>query len=219
MGRQLRQTRPPDVRHLIWSVLFPALLISPLSSQGSTWRGGAGLGLGGQGIKKQTTTVEDSLTTVERSESPLTGQIYLDRLILPNWTLGIEHSRGFRMGPFSSGIGFTSGIVRWYYLAPPPEPSRQLKSLSTFFQRRWSPYGGFSTGVAFGQVVREADLVPSVSESGVHIGFRGGADYLYKPSMGLRAEVTFQTTLFQNQVRPGYLQEFSLWAGFFVPLF
>lgn len=175
------------------------------------------MGLGGQGIVKQV-DVESALTTVQRGESPLMTHVFLDHTLSSSWGFSIEHSRGVRLGPFSSGVGFTSAIWRWYYLAPPIELVSNEKG-TYLFEKRWTAYTGIATGLAYGTITREADQVPSVTESGVHIGFRNGVDYLLNPKMGLRSEIAFSTTIAQSQARPGAVREFSLWTGIYFPYF
>jgi len=198
--------------------LFIALIYSQFINAGD-WRWGATIGLGGQGINKQANMTTGQLTLVQRSEGPLVSSIFVDQVILKNWTWGFEHSRGLRIAPFSSGIGFTSTTFRWFYMAPPIDLNPNYKLESSYIQKRWAPYIGLAVGLAIGEARREVDFVPAVSESGLHGGLKIGGEYLYLPSLGLRAELSAQQTLFQNAIRPGLLREFSLSIGFFRSLF
>jgi hypothetical protein len=193
------------------------LLLMPTSVFGAGWTVGAGLGFGGQGITKQVEAENGALQTVQRSESPLVAHLFADRVVLPSWAMGFEHSRGFRLGPFSSGVGFTSLNLRWYYLAPPIEPITTPEK-STFFEKRWTPYTGFTLGLANGKIQRQGDIFDEIGETGVHIGLKNGIDYFYDSQVGLRIELSVASTLMQGGARPGALQEFSLWSGFFFPL-
>jgi hypothetical protein len=199
-----------------WFFLFIPLLISfPLKAH---WQWGLGIGFGGTGVEKQVETEELGRTVAKKSEGPGMFHIVAETLWGPRFVIGFEHSRGFRMGPFSTGIGFTSATLRWHYLGAAIQSRRQNESVSLFV-KKWSPYTGGSFGLAAGTVNREGDQVPSVSASGVHFGLKNGVDYAYRPGMNFRWEVSYSTTFFQAQTFPATLSEFSLWMGFLFPLF
>lgn len=138
------------------------------------------------------------VTRLLRNEAkvPGTAHIFLERLTSERWVLSFEHARGYRLGPFSSGVGFTSGGLLWHYFGPAPDVSKN-ENKGTFFVKRWSPYTGGSTGIAEGEIRREADRIPRIYSSGVFIGLRNGVDYLLKPDVGLRLEASYMFTFFQ----------------------
>jgi hypothetical protein len=193
------------------------ILLNAFNAQ-SKMRGGVGLGLGGTGITKQVETEELGITVAEKSEGFGMIHFFVEDIWRMRYVVGLEHSRGFRMGPFSSGVGFTSATFRWHYLRTAPSVSKVDDISSTFFVKRWSPYTGGTAGIAFGEIRREGDKIPRVSSSGVHFGLKNGVDYLYRPNIGLRAEVSYATTFFQAPVFPARMTEFSLWLGIFIPL-
>ncbi len=183
------------------------------------WRWGLGFGFGGSGIKKQTDSPTLGLVTAEKSEGFGMLHLFAERTWGPRFLVGIEHSRGFRMGPFSAGVGFTSAILRWFYLGPAPELVYGDTEKTHLFVKRWSPYTGGTFGVAAGTIKREGDQVPEVSSSGVHFGLKNGIDYSYSQKMLWRWEISYQSTFFQDAVRPATMTEFSLWMGLIMPLF
>lgn len=179
----------------------------------SEWRLGGGLGFGGAGITK---TMDGK--TIERAESPGTLQFFVDRPLTSRWLLGLEHMRGFRLGPFTFGVGVTSFTARWYYLREMTNLVKSEGSTSTLLQRTWSPYVGGGTGFSEGKISREGAITRNVTGSGVHFGFRTGADYTWLANVGIRAEVSYSTTIFSSSNYPQTLTSFSLWGGFFTSL-
>lgn len=174
------------------------------------------MGFGGAGLTK-TVIIEDEPQEINRAEGPGMLHIFIDRTVKENWVLGFEHLRGYRLGPFTSGVGFTSLIARWHYLGIATDFSLPADR-SQVFIKRWSPYTGFSTGLAFGDAVREASDAPKVSASGVHMGIVNGIDYLMRPDFGLRYEIAYHFTFSQSGARPASLTAFSLWVGLLLPL-
>lgn len=219
------------IKRLSPLVLLSALALGPLCFAQSpvavtpieppkttTWRAGIGGGFGGAGIQKQVVQADGSGTVVERSESPGTIHFFAERLIEHNRVLSVEHARGFRLGPFSSGVGFTSVSVNWHYMSPAPDV-RKDETKSFFFVKNWSPYLGYSGGIAEGRISREGDLNPTIASSGVFFGIRNGVDYLLNPDLGLKIEINYSTSFFQAQTAPAKMTFFALWAGLFIPAF
>ncbi len=193
------------------------MCLLPPYAASDTWRFGGGLGFGGTGITKQVKS-GGGTRTVLRSEGPGMMHVFIDRLISDNWTLAFESSRGFRLGPFTSDMGFYGSSLRWHYVGPAPEPLPKVENTQLMI-KRWSPYTGFTTGIAAGSISRESDEVSTVSGSGIYFGLRNGVDILYRPDMGLRLEISYSSTFFQAKALPALLTEFSLWAGVFIPAF
>lgn len=143
--------------------------------------------------------------------------VFVETLWTDTRVVGLEHARGFRMGPFSSGVGFTTLYYKWHFMGPAPEVFKSSDT-STLFIKRWSPYVGPSIGLASGRIKREGDEIPSVSSSGVAFGIRFGTDYLLRPNLGMRLEISGSQTIFQSETLPANMNQFSLWYGLFVPL-
>ena len=182
----------------------------------SSWRIGGLVGFGASGITKQV-EVDDSIIVAEKSENPGYGVLFIERPILERYTISIDHSRGFGLGPFTTGVGFTGGTLRYFFLAPAQVLS-QTTSTNTFTVRQLAPYVGGSSGIAFGTIIREADEVDSVSESGVYIGIKVGMDLILSATMGFRTEISVSSTIFASSNLPGTLSEFGLTAGLYFPL-
>ncbi len=159
------------------------------------------------------------IVVAEKSEGIGMFHLFAERLWGPRFVVGVEHSRGVRLGPFSAGVGFSSAVLRWFYLGPAPDVHHGENEQSQIFVKRWSPYTGGTFGIAEGTIQREGDQVASVSSSGVHFGIKNGIDYSYSPKMMWRWEISYQSTFFQDPVRPATMTEFSLWMGLIMPLF
>lgn len=185
------------------------------SAHAFQWRFGAGLGFGGTGLSKQA-DVGSETVVVDRSEGPGYGVMYVDRPIAQNYSVSIEHARGFRLGPFSAGVGFTGGTLRYFYLTP-VQTLAEGDQPSTFTLRQWAPYVGFGTGIAQGTIFREADQVNDITDSGVYIGLKAGADYLLGPRVCLRTELIVSATLSSSSNRPGSMSEFGIVSGVYLP--
>lgn len=177
---------------------------------------GIAFGYGGTGITKNL-TINGNAITVNKSETP--GVIsfnwdfqWSDRLLIT-----LEHIRGFRLGPFSSGVGLTGISSKWYFRDPIPSMIKTSSSDSTLLIKQWSPFVGGALGIASGEINREGDEVSSVSSSGIYFGLRTGADYQYEANRVLRTQISFSSTI---PASTPYSQvfEFSMSAGiiFFV---
>lgn len=117
------------------------------------------------------------------------------------------------------GLGFTGLAARWYYLSPYPDLLNTYGTESTIYIKRWAPYVGYAGGIASGQITRDGAEPRTVTSSGVYLGFRAGADLLWRPNIGLRAELSYSQTFISSSSRfPADLNAFSLWSGLFISL-
>lgn len=178
---------------------------------------GGSLGFGGSGIQ-QAVQVNGATSVVERSEGPGTIYLFAERLMSDYFSLGLEHSRGFSFGPFSTGSSFTGFAGRYYYLGPAPSVGAVSATETVLVVRRFTPFAGLATGIAEAEIKRDNDLVRSVSGSGIYIGLRTGADYPLAAGIGIRPEMTYSTTFFQSPTLPSTLSEFSLQCGIYMAL-
>ena len=108
--------------------------------------------------------------------------------------LGLEHNRGYRLGPFSSGVGFTGINTKFYFRGRVPTVAEKSKTGSTLLVKSFSFFAGLGSGVASGDIKRDDDLVPSINSSGIYIGIQIGADYPIAPGIVLRPQITSYTT-------------------------
>ncbi len=184
--------------------------------QASPWTVGFFAGFGGQGIKKNV-VVEDQVVTTERSEGPLVLGLSLERLVNERWALAIEHRRGWRIAPLSSGVGFTGLSGRWYYLR---DASTLVNANATNYAllRTWSPYVGGAMGFAQGTIKRERNPVPSTSSSGFYVGIKLGLDYHYRRDLLLRPEINYSLTPLGTPETSGEMSEFSLGLTLQMPI-
>jgi len=191
---------------IIWSQI--------LAAKSGQWTYGASLGLGGTGISTSA-EVEGTSTKVERSESPGAFSLFADRTINDHWTTSFEHIRGFRFGPFSSGISFTGVGTKWYFWNPAPAFPETSDNQSTLFIQQLSPFVGVAAGLAEGTIKRGNDKVGSVSGSGIYFGGRAGFDYTMEPGFGVRSEGSLSFTFSYSEKPTTILAEFSLRIGIF----
>jgi len=191
---------------------MPALVFAATKE----YRWGIAVGFGGTGLK-EATTIGTEEKTVTRSEGPGVFMIFGDRQLSSRWGLTLEHARGFRLGPVSSGAHFTGMTFRWYPMTPAPVLESDRSPKSYVFHKTYIPFAGFSTGFASGHIVREEDQVPVASASGVYIGTRLGADYLLEKDTCLRGEMSYSTTLVSSPQKPSSMSEFSLRVGWVFP--
>lgn len=186
-------------------------------AKSSRYRLGSSLGFGGSGLT-QVTTVQDSLTIVERSEGPAVISLFADRLFSDFFSLGIEHTRGINFAPFSMGSSFTGVSGRWYFWGPAASVANTEGENALLVIRRFTPYVGGAVGAALATIRRENDLVPSLEGSGLYFGIRIGADYPLGPGLGLRPEILYSTTIFQSPTLSSSLSEYSIGCGIFILL-
>ena len=177
-----------------------------------------GMGYGGTGIvqtqstssSSSTTTPSTSTGTIKRSEGPGVFTLGVEKITGERYTLALDYTRGFRLGPFSSGVTFAGVSVRRYF-SPVPWGSAETKGQTTVFVKRLNWYVGLGAGVATGTIIREGDVVPSVTASGVYVGFRGGADIPLNPhGFGIRPELMMSGTFSAALPNPSTLSLFSL---------
>jgi hypothetical protein len=194
--------------------LLFVLIASPVAQAGD-FRLGTGLGYGGAGITKVDSVGTDK-QSVKRSEGPGTFSLFLDYMVSDSIAVGFEHARGYRLGPFSSGVGFTGITTRWYFRTPAPTVARAAPDQSTLLVKQFSFFVGLGSGIAAGTINRDEDLVPSVTSSGVYIGFILGADYPLSPGVVLRPQITsYSTFSSSSKTSPAELSYFSFGAGIY----
>lgn len=196
---------------LIILILFnPSAQAFDWSLKGWTWS--VSPGIGGTGIQK-TVQQNGSQVDVSRGETPGMIGVEISKMTSDQWSFSIGHRRGFRLGPFSSGVGFTAVSWNWYYLGAPPMPI-SVEAESYVTEDGWAPYVGLSTGLAQGTISREADEVSSVTASGAFVGIRLGADYRYTPDLVLRPEIIGSQSFFNSSNLQSTLSEFGIMCGF-----
>ena len=172
-------------------------------------------GFGGTGIVK-TTMYEDEAVELSRSEGPAVIAIGIETPITDRWTFALEHHRGFRLGPFSTGVGFTHAFWRWSY--PRAFPAMIRPSQEEFmFNRDWTGFVGGGVGLAMGSIEREGDLIPRIEASGLTLGLTLGVDYPYRTDMLIRSELIVASTIMSSGTLPGSLSEFLLSCGIVFP--
>ena len=193
--------------------LFPALLITTASA--SDFRLGTGLGYGGAGITKVTTVGEDK-QSVKRSEGPGTFSLFVDYVLSDTVGIGLEHNRGYRLGPFSSGVSFTGINTKWYFRGTAPSVAKVSETGSTLLVKQFSFFIGLGSGVATGSISRDDDLVPTLSSSSMYIGFLLGADYPLSAGVVLRPQITSYSSFSSSSTTsPASLSFFSFGAGIY----
>ncbi len=166
---------------------------------------GVGTGLGLTEIQKDV-FIEDTVQNAKRSESPLTFQVMLEIDLSSKWTLGLRHSRGARLSPFSSGIGFTGIIGRRYFKSVRPYlTSSRQKDRVVFMD--WAPFVGISSGFAVADTSRERDVVNIVSSSGFFMALHLGADYQMFSNFIFRPEIIYGTSLFDDTDQPATITQ------------
>ena len=215
------------------------LLVSPTRAMASDYRLTMGIGFGGAGIgetfgagatatttKTTSSTGSSSTTTptttvkglVQRSEGPGAFHIGVEKIISARRTINFEHARGFRLGPFSSGVAFT-GLHGRYYFSPINWGDKDLKKGTILFIKRAQSFVGFGLGLASGTISRPGDKVETVEGSGIFISFRGGFDIPLNPQgMGIRPEIISSMTIMSGGLNPAKLTLFSVGCGFYYQL-
>ncbi len=187
------------------------MLLVGLNAEAGDYRVLAGLGFGGTGIVEDQTVSGSSSSTVSsisKSEGPGMFTLGIEKIMTDHLTLAFDHSRGFRLGPFSSGVSFT-GFTGRYYLSPVPWGNRDSKEGPTLFVKRFHSYVGLQTGLATGTIDRQYDLVPSVTASGIYVGFNVGFDLPWNTrGLGLRPEISYSTTIASSTPNPTALELF-----------
>lgn len=200
-------------RYFAWAVLFT--LSSNLNAHAALndYTFSIGGGIGGTGMQTTATIGSGatiSSTVVDRSEGPLMFGLSVEKLISDTMSVGLEDLQGVRMGPFSSGEQFVGGAVRWYFKGPAIQAMSESSTDTVLFLKRYSPFVGYSLGVAFANISRPSDQVPSVTGSGIYYGVRGGVDYSIRPGRFWRSEMTYATTMQSSSGPATILSEFGI---------
>jgi hypothetical protein len=204
----IKQLKLTDGAFIILFALFAS------AAQAREYRIGASMGFGGTGIAK-VVKVNGTSNAIERSEGPGVLSIFAETFYSDKIGLGVEHSRGFRLGPFTSGLTFTGLYGRYYFFGPAPQAINSEGTESTILYKRYAMFLGLSGGVGQGKVSRNADQVPNLSGSGVYMGIRLGADYPLGDRWGIRPELIYNTTFMESEVGAPSLTEFALQAAFY----
>ncbi len=223
----MRKKLPKAGASFLSFALFTFGAFSAVSACASDFRVGGSLGYGGAGISADeaasssstttsttTTSSSSSLTTVQRSEGPGTFSIFVDYQVSDKYMVSLETARGFRLGPFSSGVGFTGVAVRKYF-GTIPAVAQSSPDKTILVVRKYNMFFGLSGGLATGDIYRSDDQVPSVQSSGIYLGFRIGADYPLGPGIGLRPELVYSNTITSSNVNPSTVTLFSLQCGLY----
>ncbi len=191
------------------AVLFLSTI--SLSAVAMDLRLGASLGYGGSGISGNA-TINSTAVPVDRSESPGMLGVSIETILSDKSTLAIDHTRGFSLGPFSMGVGFTGFTWRRYFSGTVPSMV-DSPTESTILIKRYIPFLGLEAGVAQGTIFRSGDLVPSITGSGVFYAFRLGVDYQMEPRFIVRTEILSGTTFATSGFDQSKLTEFSFQSG------
>jgi hypothetical protein len=172
-------------------------------------------GFGGSGLDEDqpNPTNPTDIITVKRSEDPGMLGISVEAFLNDKWSLALTHRRGYKLGPFSTKVGFTGVVARRYFGRAPFIPSKQLEN-SAVLMRRWAPFVGLGGGIARGSITRAGDAVPRASGSGVYMGIHLGADYHLRPNLILRPEFFTSGTFMDDSTTPATLKEYGLVVGF-----
>lgn len=201
----------PKVRFVIFLALWTTGLLAH-----AEYRLGGSLGFGGAGIKT-VDTFDSQPVTVQRSDGPGIVAIGAEYLMSDTSSVAIDHTRGIFLSPFSSGVGFTGVTWRWFFGGNAPSvplPEKDKEETYLVVTRR-IPFFGLATGVANGTIYRENDLVPSVTASGVYVGFHGGYDYQTVAGRFIRVEMLYAMTPTSSGFVQSSLSEFSLQMGMY----
>ncbi len=173
---------------------------------------GGQFGYGGSGIDKEV-IVQNQKFDVSRAETPGMMGLSVETFVARNYTLALSHRRGFRLGPFSSGVSFTGLILRRYFMnSPPIIPDSKLSSAVTI--QTWAPFVGLGTGLAMATTERDTDVVKTVTSNQVYIGLHVGFDYQISPNLILRPEIFTSASFIDVSDTPATIEEFGVVCGF-----
>ena len=199
-------------------LILVTMVAAAPAAEASGFRLNLSLGYGGAGIARAAAPATPGVPAVlaaTRSEGPGTISLSIDYLFSDILSAGVEQSKGFRLGPFSSGMTFTGIFGRWYFLGPAPSVADTSNNLngdsSTIFVKKFSPFVGPAVGLGTGTITRTGDLIPDVSGSGVYFGYKLGADYPLARSVGIRPEIVYNTSLTGTD----QITEFSAQCGIY----
>lgn len=146
----------------------------------------------GQSVLQKDAAVSGSIESITRNETPLAVAVGVDRPWGDRWLGGIEHARGVRMSPFSSGISFTGIHGKWFPGLGPvtgPRNSEQKPSVTRILDGSLRPYVGLGVGVAIARVSRPDEVVTALEDSGVYFSPKLGAEFLQGPGRAGRVEL------------------------------
>lgn len=202
-----------QLKHFL-SLGFLVLTLGSKPTHASDFRLGASVGYGGAGVT-QLESINGTKLTIQRADAPATFSFFADYMISDSYSVSIEHSRGVQFGPFSSGVSFTGVAGRWYFSSPPPTVSKAPYDQTILLVKKFTPFFGLSMGLAVGDIYREGDAVPSVSASGVYLGYRLGAEYPIAPGVGIRPEIVSSSTFSSSVLNPASLSFFAFQLGLY----
>lgn len=169
------------------------------------------VGFGNSTIQKDV-EVQGQIRDVSYSEGPGMIGFSIETFIHEKWTLSLSHTRGVRLGPFSSGVGLTGLTARRYFMREPPFlPKKDLET--NLVIKRWAPFAGVSSGIAIGKAVRDDELVREVEGSGLYFGLNLGVDYHWSKNIILRPEFHYYTTIFDDSRLPATITDLGLLLG------
>ncbi len=169
-------------------------------------------GYGGSGIDKTVIVAGESFD-LSRAETPGMFGLSIETFIAPKYSLALGHRRGFRLGPFTSGVSFTGFTLRRYFYNPPPViPNSKLGSSVTM--QTWAPFIGLGSGIAMAKTERETDVVADVTSSQIYFGIHIGFDYQITPQLILRPEIFTSSSFIDVSDTPATLEEFGVVCGF-----
>jgi len=207
--KHLKNSKP------LMAILFLAAFALPNASFAQDLKIGANMGIGGAGIK-QTQTTADATINAEKSEGPGVFTFFIESIVSDESSMGFEHSRGFRFGPFSSGISFNGFTHRWHFMGSAPNFPKNSPGENYVFLKQYSPYVGYAVGIATAEISRKNDQISGASGSGAYVGFKFGTDYSLKPGRGIRYEMHYATTIMSAESPPTVISEFALQIGWYI---
>lgn len=178
------------------------------------YRLGYSLGYGGTGITSKETYESISLKT-KRSEQPGVVGFSYEFLTSDRTSFALTANRGFSISPFSSGVGFYGATWRWFYFENAPSVTVSKNERSFLLVTKRVPFFGLGTGIAAGSITRINDVIPTVSATGVYIGFHGGYDIQTQPGQFLRTEIIYATTPPSSGLVDSSLTEFAILFGWY----
>jgi len=187
------------------SLLFSQALASSVLDQLTF---GVGVGVGLTELAKDV-LIEDTIQNANRSESPLVFQFLVEYDLNPKWTIGLKHSRGARLSPFSSGIGFTGLLGKFYFMKSRPYlSSPRTKERVTLMG--WAPFVGLSSGFAVANTEREREVLSDIDSSGFYVALHAGVDYQMFTNYIFRPELIYATTLFDDTDQPATISQLGV---------
>lgn len=193
--------------------VFAAFIAFSALAQAS-WITGAYGGFGGTGINT-TRQINGVDIDVQRSDAPGVYGVYIEHPLSFNSSLAIDHTSGFTLSPFSSGVEFTGMSYRYYWPGEMPSMRKSVTGESTLLVQKFELFVAGSLGIARGVINRQNDAIPEVAASGVYFGGRLGADYQMNPSIVCRSEIVFGSTMPSAGFVKATLSEFGLVSGIY----